>query len=453
MHRPNGQISSKVVSGPVSPLNLICCSPKGDVPPRFGSKPAAVQPSAGRFASAWAAIQAAQPSPAADKQHRSDNVSVDKHSGQQGCSASEFDDGASSAVNTDSCNSSQPSIGQPRHPSRTHRLLVSLPVRIGRSSSDEASSALEQQAAHEPHTPRQRQQHQCQHGTEHLSAPADKGQGQSRSLHLASPRKHKKQHRQNSASINPADEPWQCSFRDMQRPMRSSRDMPRRTRSEHRAARHLRMSPQAASTSPQSRHQTKHAKHLARASSDSLSEHSIRQNPIYSPEATTAMLMPAEQATPRGAPAQRRRFLPNQKRAMSQDGARGRRERGPARVPQVAGKGPGMRENAVFGSPWSSFGSEGELEGLKSQALHMPRCSGRWVRACCWGVDTPVGCTMPACHIHKQYMDHLKKASNMSGEAQQEKALLTIGVADSDSTKSNAYGRSSIQSSSAVSLM
>ncbi|KAK9826223.1 hypothetical protein WJX74_001042 [Apatococcus lobatus] len=69
-------------------------------------------------------------------------------------------------------------------------------------------------------------------------------------------------------------------------------------------------------------------------------------------------------------------------RAVWQQGSEkkgGQQSRGrkPARVPKVVGKGPGMRENAVFGSPWSSFGSEQELEDMRSQALHMPRASSR----------------------------------------------------------------------------
>lgn len=375
MHRRKGQVNSRVVSRPESPLNLNYCGPKGNVPPRFVSKPAAIQPSTGRFASAWAAIQAAQPSPAAEEQHRSDNYFVSQHSPQQGYNDSELDDGASSAPESDFGNSSQPLSHQPRHPGRIHQLHVSLPIRIGRSSSDDASSAPEQHAASEARTPRNRQGYPGQHGTEHSSAPADKKHGQIKGSHSTSPSRHQKQHWQSSRNIPPAGQPQQRSFWDMQSPGRSLRDIPRRARSEQRAAMHLRTSPQAVSSSPQPRYHARHAKQLARASSDSLSDHSIRQNPIYSPEVSRAILMPADTTTSGGASAKGRRPV-HQKRANSRDGSHGRRDRGPAQVPQVVGKGPRMRENAVFGSPWSSFGSEGELEGMRSQALHMPRCSG-----------------------------------------------------------------------------
>ena len=400
------QVNEGIVLRPVLPRNSYR-SPNGVSTPFICSNSAAVPHSAPRFESAWAAIQAAQQGPAAYNCDPSNAVSNNLPSTHQQQPASTYNhaDSASESISL-----SEMSTEQVIHPGRLQNTQISLPGRIGQSSSDEASFVPEEGSAQEAdlnhhrygQAPRLRSIRRTRPGSVPISARHEHS-GRFRLEKSAGNQKRRttkpltvstsdseascrgapslppqlsagfRQHGRGYGGIASASGTRQHGSLSMRGPVQTSGDKPTRARSEHRVARHLQMSPHAASASPQPSRQSQPHVQQHQSSNDSHSEQRLQLNPVYSPEVSTPMRMPQNLGASGGSAAPRR---PSQaERGPRRNRPHHFRGRRAARVPKVVGKGPGMRENAVFGSPWSSFGSEQELEGMGPQALHMPRCS------------------------------------------------------------------------------
>ena len=395
------QVDESISLRPVLPRNSYR-SPNGVSTPFICSKSTAIPQSAARFESAWAAIQAAQHGPAAYHCNLSDSYNLP--SPKQQLPATAYDHAGSAS---ESISLSELSTEQVIHPGRLQNTQISLPGRIGRSSSDEASSVPEEGSAHGAGLSYHRDRHPSQPRQTRRTRPSaipvsDRHEhcGQFQDLDgsherctrkpLATSASDSEASCKGALSLPPQTSAgsWQHQTGytgivsrtrqhgswSMQGLMQTSRDKHRRARSEHRVARYLQeMSPHAANASTQPTLRSEPHVQRHQAGVDSHSEQRLQLNPVYSPEVSTPMLMPQHPAASGGSAAPKRPFQAGG--GTRRNGAHHFRGRRPARVPKVVGKGPGMRENAVFGSPWSSFGSEQELEGMGPQALHMPRCS------------------------------------------------------------------------------
>ena len=346
-----------------------------------------VERPASRFESAWATIQAAQPPPFHDP-NQSQRQSLQQGLGNR--------DTVSGADSDHSISELGFSSRQPNDDTFYHS--VSLPARIGDSSSADSSSSARQIQSCQAITPDKMhgrahagpvQAKVCAIGYSSDSEASCKHSHQQRTRHI----KKRMQYRSLSGSDSSGKK---ASHQQQQQPgeimplasgLQPGSQPANRHRKHHPVALTGSSSPRgakhAAGERPQrtsSRHQTSQQLHsspliqqmlVASASNNTQRcanafgrnpDHTLQPNPVYSPE-----------AFPRGLQIQA--SAKHGRRSYSRSLTRGDAEVSLGGTGKVNGQGQEMRDNAVFGSPWSSFGSASEMENLTSQALHMSRCS------------------------------------------------------------------------------
>ncbi len=350
--------------------------------------------SASRFESAWAAIQASQQSPP-----------VISRKGHSLCAGSTQDD-AVPVPYSDDLSLSEMDCGQEQPHDAVHA-SISLPARIGDSSSDDASSKAQQLQLCHPGPPGSRNsraytthgkkgqamlslgRRSCvvhssdsdAHCTVIMQQPvllAERHVQQRRSFGPEIGRRHvHQQQQQESERLSP--EPHSTGLQPGLQYQKSHKqhythaargphgpECAAHNTGKHRIARHLRMSPskfhKQQPKSSKARAESVSTRVRARAET---SGHELQLNPVYSPEAPTGGLQ-LENGAGHGSHTHKINTTDRQvadiesKRSQSASDSNGDKH--------------GVHDNAMFGSPWSSVGSDSEMEDLRAQALHMQRC-------------------------------------------------------------------------------